>query len=189
MLLRLHRWALLGILAIVLSNNVGEIPFSSLYAQENANPVKTILVRSYSIRKIYTHRLGYRIDIRDYHGRIRTIYAKISWFSNMDQRNQESDDFELSASLNYIPAASGLLSNYLTLRYEDGKAVSLVIYADEPNYTNSNDVWFQAIAPYDKMDEKFEINTIVFSDPPAPGNIPAAKPEAPGNAEAEAAEQ
>ena len=171
----------LGLLSIFASAN--------LFSQEEGNAVQkdsnehVTLVRTYNIRKIYSHRLGYRIDVFDYQGRVRTIYAKTSWFANPEERDPESDSFELAASMKYLPPflRVNLPPNYLTLKYEGGKLVAMVIYVDEANYSN-NSLW--ARMPTDKsMDSKFDAKTVVFSDPPSPpaaGSIPEKKDTAAG---------
>ena len=126
------------------------------------NP-NTTVVLNYNIRKIYTHRLGYRIDLIDYNGNVRTIYAKATWFVDPEVRDVESDSFEVAASLNYLPAS--LQSNYLTLRYEGGRLLSMVIYIDEPNWRKDS-IWF-AIPASENVDDKFLIQTVMFPDIPA----------------------
>ncbi len=167
----------LGLFGIFASANLFSQEDGSSVAKQDSNEHVT-LVRTYNIRKIYSHRLGYRIDIFDYQGKVRTIYAKASWFTNPEQRNSDLDTFELAASMKYLPAflRANLPPNYLTLRYEGGKLVSMVIYVDEANYSDSS-LW--ARMPVDKnLDSKFDVKTVVFSDrpgPPTAGAIPEKK--------------
>ncbi len=173
--LRLRGWTfllgLVGILTLAFAGGTGGlIAQESGNADQNTDDEHVVLVRTYNIRKVYRHRLGYRIDIADYNSRIRTIYAKISWFADPEQRDSESANFELLASMNYIPVTSSMTSNYLTLRYEGGKLMALSIYIDPPSYAR-NSIW-GAVSRYENIDGKFDINTITFSEPPV---VPAGK--------------
>ena len=138
---------------------------SRLSAQQ-AVAANTTLVRNYNIRKIYTHRLGYRIDLMDYNGNVRTIYARAEWFIDSEVRDPDMDSFEVAASLNYLPPSSRLQSNYLTLRYENNRLLSMVINVDEPSLRKDS-IWY-ALPISENVDDKFAIQTVIFSDLPGP---------------------
>ncbi|WGK68511.1 hypothetical protein P0082_08470 [Candidatus Haliotispira prima] len=170
--LRFPRWALLfGLLGILAILGIFAPTGSNLFAQDAESADRSAdssehvtLVRTYNIRKIYSHRLGYRIDVMNYGGQVRTIYAKIAWFVDPTLRNPELDTFEVAASMNYMSTAANRTSNYLTLRYEGGKMRSLVIYVDKPDRTKYS-IWSPVPATED-IDSKFDIETVIFSDPP-----------------------
>ena len=165
--LRFCKWIILGLLSSIFA-----LAGTSLFAQEagqNSDEHVTV-IHTYNIRKIYSHRLGYRIDFQDYEGSVRTIYAKISWFANAEVRDPKLDTFEVSATMNYLRNSADMPSNYMTMQYKNGKLISLMIYVDEPNYGN-NSIWMQ-IPPAEDIDSKFDIKTVTFSDPPAPAAVP-----------------
>ena len=159
-------------LAVLLGITIWQSGVLSAQQAGAASP-NTTVVLNYNIRKIYTHRLGYRIDLVDYIGNMRTIYAKADWFVNFELRDADLDSYEVAASLNYLPLSSGLQSNYLTLRYEGGKLVSMVIYVDEPSWRHDS-IWF-ALPASENVDNKFAIQTVMFTDIPGPPAAPAPK--------------
>ncbi|MEM9424333.1 MAG: hypothetical protein AAF975_06070 [Spirochaetota bacterium] len=168
--LQFRRWTLfLGLLGMF-AGMFGR----GLFAQDTSSMYGTA-IRTYNIRKIFSHRLGYRIDVMDYQGNIRTIYAKVSWFADPAQRNSDADTFEVKASMNYTPVASLVPSNYLTLQYESGNLVSMTIYVDRPN-AGPHSIWY-SVDPREDIDSKFDVRTVVFTPLPPPPTVPQNTPK------------
>lgn len=136
---------------------------SSLVSQESSFGRSQTAIHTYKIRKISSHRLGYRVDVVDYKGNLKRVYLKLGWFTDPDLRNRESESFELHCKMIYVTPSSHIAENSMAVTYEEGYPAKLVVYAERPNLNDINGIW-GAVSPNENIDDQFNITTISFTD-------------------------